>query len=114
MATTAHLSMVRGDSKLYKVTVKDSDGVVVNILGYTASFTVRSNPLDAVAIISKTTSSGITLTDPANGIMQIALANTDTEIDVGKYAYDIEVVDLLSRHITVLKGNFSVTFDVTR
>jgi len=114
MATTTHLSMVRGDNKLYKVTVKDSAGVVVNILGYTASFTVRNNPLDTTSVISKTTASGITITDPANGVMQVALSNTDTEIDVGKYAYDIEVVDTLSRHITVLKGNFSVTFDVTR
>ena len=114
MATTTHLSMVRGDSKLFKVTVKDADGNVVNILGYDASFTVRDNPLDMVAVISKTKSAGITFTDPANGIMQIELSNVDTEVDVGKYAYDIEVVDLLSRHVTVLKGNFSVTFDVTR
>tara|TARA_Y100000310_G_scaffold324209_1_gene385811 strand:- start:329 stop:673 length:345 start_codon:yes stop_codon:yes gene_type:complete len=114
MATTTHLSMVRGDSKLFKVTVKDATGTVVNILGYGASFTVRDNPLDTTSVISKTFGSGITFTDASNGIMQIELSNTDTEVDVGKYTYDIEVVDLLSRHITVLKGNFSVTFDVTR
>ena len=114
MATKAHLSVVRGDTKLYKVTVKDAAGVVLNILGYGASFTLRDNPFDTTAIISKTFGSGITFTDPINGIMQIELLNTDTEIDVGKYIYDIEVVDLLSRHITVLQGNFSITWDCTR
>ena len=60
MATTTHLSMVRGDSKLFRVTVKDADGNVVNILGYDASFTVRENPLDTTSVISKTEVAGIT------------------------------------------------------
>jgi hypothetical protein len=114
MAATTHLSIVRGDSKLYKVTVKDADGKVVNILGYTATFTVRDNPFDSSSIMSKTSPEGVEFTDPINGVMQINILNTDTQVDLGKYVYDVEVVDLLGRHITVVQGNFSVTWDCTR
>ena len=114
MATTAHLSVVRGDDKTYEVTVKDRNGVVVNITSYTASFTVRVQPLDTAAIFTKTLASGIALTAPTTGVLQVTLTAADTTQDLGKYHYDLQVVDTGGNILTVLRGNFKICFDVSR
>ncbi len=109
------LTIYRGDDKVYDVTVKDSDGNVVDITNHTIKFTVRHAPADAVAEIAKTTGGGgIAIVDAPNGVARITLSDVDTDLDAGKYFYDVEVTDVSGRTTTVILDNFVVKSDVSR
>ena len=114
MAANA-LTIRKADDKTYQVTITDSDGVVVNISTYTVKFTVRKNPADSAAVISKTTpaASGINLSDPTNGVFKISLSDTDTNITPGKYIYDVEMANSGVTQ-TVLYDNLTIYPDVSR
>jgi hypothetical protein len=116
MATTQHLTAIRGDDKLFDVTITDQDGNIVDITGFGAKFTVRKNYDDTTAIISKSSDSvtEIPFIDPTNGILRVILSNTDTNVTPCKYVYDVEMTDTLDRVITAVRGNFTIEADVSR
>lgn len=105
------LSVFRGDDKSFKVTIKDG-GSVKDITGWTVFFTVKKSlsDTDAEAVISKDITSH---TDAANGITHIALSNTDTDIGIGLYKADIQVLDDQSKIQTYKILTFTVKQDVT-
>lgn len=109
------LSIVRGDSKSYQFTFRDASGAPVDITGWLVSMTVKANwaQEDAEAVVSIDVTEHI---DPANGITLIALtpaAHTDG-ITPGKYYYDIQVKTAAGGITTIMRGPFSIEYDVTR
>ena len=110
--TTANLSVIRGDDKYYIITIKDDDGVAIDITGWTVYFTVKedTNDDDADAKIKKDVTSHTT---PISGITQIHLTNEDTTLDVRNYYYDIQVKKSDDTIMTIVAGNFEVTQDIT-
>lgn len=111
------LTVIRGDTKTYNLTFKDSDGDPIDITGYTVFFTVKSKPDnqldDASALISKTIENH---TDPTNGVTQIALSPDDTNISSGNYLYDIQIKDAAGGIHTpsMYPDNFVIKADITR
>src|SRR5262245_33287169 len=73
------IEIFQGNSKHLSVSVKES-GVAVDLTGYDATFMVKQKPNDpdAQAIMALTVGSGITLTDPVNGLFDVDIAPTDT------------------------------------
>src|SRR4051812_19735578 len=66
-------------------TIYQSDGVTPeDITGWSIQFTVHKL---GTTYITKTTGDGITLTDPENGILTVAIDGTDTE-DMTPYNYE--------------------------
>lgn len=108
------ITLIRADDATYDVTIVDEDGEVVDITGFTIKFTVRENPLDSIGVISKTTSSGISLTDPTNGVCRITITSADSTIDPGRYIYDVEVTNLSGKKTTVIIDSFIIKPDVSR
>ena len=110
----ATLSVYRGDSKTYNLTFTDG-GTALDITGYTIFFTVKvivdDSADDTNAVISKTVTSH---TDPTNGITEIVLSPTDTDIDVGTYDYDMQYKTDTGDIVTFEKGNYKILADVTR
>jgi hypothetical protein len=71
-----------GEDKSLTWTIYQSDGTTAqDVTGWALSWTVkrREGDLDASAVLTKTTSSGIELTTPASGIVTVTVADTDTD-----------------------------------
>lgn len=65
----------------------------VDITSWSITFSIRETFADDV-LISKTVGSGITLTDPTNGKLQIVLSDDDTNLLSSRnYVYDVKRMD---------------------
>lgn len=84
------IRLVRGQTKVLHVTVKDRNGRPADLTNATLYFTARQSSTSAV-LICKTNGDGIEITDPSCGEATITLSSTDTEIEKGQYHYDIWV-----------------------
>jgi len=91
-----------GEDKTLTFTIKDSAGTVVNITGFTFEYVLRTGRSHPTKKLSKTTGSGITITDAPNGVLVVAVARADTTgFHAGRYyqglartnsgVYDIEI-----------------------
>ena len=106
------LQVFKRDTKIYNLTFKDSDEVAIDITGYTIFFTVKQDETDtdANAKISKTVTSH---TSPTEGLSQVTLEPADTDLDVRKYYYDIQIKDGSGNITTVVKDTFEIVQDIT-
>ena len=102
--------MWSGDDKTITVTVYDNDDVVVDITGATITWELSQN-VDSTALISKTVGSGITLSDPTNGIFTIALDPADTASLSGRYYHEAEITDAAGDVSTALVGHATINTD---
>lgn len=103
----------RGDTWRKEIIFYSETGRV-NITDWKLFFTVKEKitDVDASAKISKTV---IVHTDPGQGETLIFLTSTDTDIAIGNYIYDIQIVTpALADVRTILSGNFSILSDVTK
>ena len=106
------MTITKGDTYNFSVTVKDSDGVIFDLTGYTMTFTAKDSitKTDAEADISSTA----TITTPASGIGEFTLLPSDTTIDVKDYFYDVQISDGANNVYTVIKKQIlSITDEVT-
>jgi hypothetical protein len=116
MSRKQNVSMFRGEDKVLSVTVDNgaTPPVAVNITGWTLSFTLRLTAGDATALVTKTTASGISLTAPLTGVLQVLLEDVDTvALSPGKYAYDVKRMDAGAEAVLVY-GTLTLLPEVTR
>lgn len=85
-----------------------------NLTGYTMRMQVRQNP-GQPTLIDVATGSGITLTDPTNGVFRIVVSATATAAlaFVGKAKYDLQVTDAGGAVSYPLSGDFVISDPVT-
>jgi len=106
----------RGDTKKYRVQIKDKAGDPLSVDGGLLTFTlkrsVKSTDEDAALQVSVTG----TETDPADpeGIIEITLSSSDTDITPAEYSYDFQFVSSTGDVTTVLADKVKVLADVTR
>lgn len=106
------IDIQRRTDRTLTITVKDNDGVAINITGYTIYFTVRETPESTTALINKTVTSHTT---PASGISSVTLdAATDTNIAEGSYYYQFGVRDGSGNILKTVRGKFNVAQDVNQ
>jgi len=117
MSRKHNFEMFRGADKVLSVTVDNGADppVAVDISTWTLAFTVRLTAQStAEALIEKTSTSGITLSDPTHGVFQVALADTDTAgLAPGKYAYDCKRMSEGAEDVLVY-GTMTLLPEVTR
>lgn len=106
------LSVIRKTTHTYTLTFT-RNGVVQNITGWTIFFTVKKNTslIDTSASISKTITAH---TDAVNGISQISLSSSDTDIPQGTYVYDITYIDTSNNRVSIPSDNFVVLDYITQ
>lgn len=110
------LSLHRGDSKVYRYTVRDTSGTVVDISLYDVTFSVKKRYTDTSYTFQKTTTpvSGIVKTDAVNGVFEVTLSPSDTNSKAtGDYVYDVQLNDTTHKY-TIDDGTFRIVPDVTR
>lgn len=110
--SSTKLTLIKRDDKTYTVNFSDVIGDPIDITGYTVFFTVKINKTDTddVAVIAKDITSH---SDPTAGETQIVLTDTDTDIAVGDYFYDIQLKTDVGEIKTVVIGQLVVRQDVT-
>jgi len=108
----ANLEIYRRDDETYTLTFTNSNGTAYDLTDCTVFMTVKRSQEDSddEAVISKTVTSH---TDPTSGITTIALTPTDTDIEEGRYYFDIQLKTSAGEIKTVTKGLFKVTQDIT-
>jgi len=106
------LSVYRGDDKTWNLNFTDANDDPIDLTGATVFFTVKVNKTDkdSDAIISKDQASHV---DAVNGQTTIVLTNSDTDVKIGNYYYDIQLVDTSGIVTTIVVGAFRVNQDVS-
>jgi hypothetical protein len=122
------ITLQRGEYRVDRVTVTRS-GVAVDLSGATVKLCVipgwypaGSVVVDTGALITKTVGSGITLSDPTNGIFDIEWLKADTSTidfavgrDALEYLWGIEcIIPAIGFAEPVANGTLLVTPDVVR
>ncbi len=111
----ANLTITRGDTLVHRITVKNTDETAKDITGATVRYTVRERTYDGTQVLQKTVGSGIVLTTPASGILDVTLLNADTSaLSPGlTYVYDCELT-LSGQVQTVQSGVITIIGDVSQ
>ena len=105
------VSLCQGQTKVLKVTIKNQDGQPANLSSAMLFFTVRQKPTTDILICLMSPDEGIGVTDAANGLATITISSVDSDIDAGRYRYDLWVQyagDPPLRHPVVKNAEFCV------
>ena len=108
-----NLVTYRGDDMLISLTFKDSNGVAIDITGWTIFFTIKKtkDDTDAASVYEQDIT---TIPNPTLGVLQFTIPHTVTQTLTGSYWYDIQVKKLDGTIQTVTNGNINFERDVTR
>lgn len=105
-----NLTVWTGDSRVIALTINDADGDEVNLTGATVRYAIAEAATSGTKLVEKTTSSGISITDAANGKCEITLAPADTtalQPGVPRDLYhECEVEDSTGKKMTAFTGKF--------
>ncbi|HMN10729.1 MAG TPA: BppU family phage baseplate upper protein [Bellilinea sp.] len=104
-----NFEMYSGDTHHLDITVKNSNGMPVDLTG--ASITWALYDQAGTIQVTKTSESGISLTDPANGVFRVTLSPIDTDTLAGKYRHEAEITDVLGQVGTVTRGTATIKPD---
>ncbi len=94
--------MMRGDSRIFNLTVYDTDGLPVDITGATITFKL-ARTRDTALVFSK---EGTIVTAEEGTAKITILANETTSFD-GDYYYEVEVTYPSGENSTVVYGDFT-------
>jgi hypothetical protein len=109
--STKKIEIIRGDDTVLHTTFTDENGAVVDISSANLVFTAK-NDYDSVVAISKTMASGLH-TDPTNGVTDILLDHSITNVDAGDYYWDIQLTFGTGSISSVRNGKLIVVQDIT-
>jgi hypothetical protein len=106
--------LTRGDTFIHRIAVKNTDESVKDITGATVRYTIRQHQYAGTQVLQKTVGSGITLTTPLSGVLEVTLTIVETAAlsPNTSYVYDCEVT-LAGQVQTVQTGTLTVVGDVS-
>lgn len=100
--TEQDFELFAGDDFILEFTVTDEDGTALNITGASISWVVWDG---STAVLTKTTASGISITDAAAGEFRVTLAPADTyTLEPKAYAHGANVSIEAGAYMTVATG----------
>jgi hypothetical protein len=101
-----------GEDKTLSCTVVDSAGAAQDITDATVNWFLRAGPTATSNVLTKSTASGITITNALGGAYSVAIADTDTAALSGTYWHYAQLTDA-GGHVTVIMEGWA-TFNPTR
>lgn len=107
----SNIKFYKAKDVVLPITFTDEDGDAIDITGSTVYFTAKNilteaDPGDIQVITTAHTA-------PTLGQTVIYIADTDTDVDVGEYYYDIQLTDATANKYTVLQGRLKIASPVT-
>lgn len=88
-----------GEDRIFQFTVKDANSATIDITGWAITWELRASTDAASALLSKSVGSGINLTDPTNGVLEVHINRADTwsgtaaVIQPGRYVHALHRTD---------------------
>ena len=114
MSAKHNLVCEQGATFTFQFVVKTGD-TPWNLTGYTAAMQFRLTTTSAVAAISLTQASGITITGATGNLaIRATAAQTGALDDSAKYDYDLEITSSAGVVTRLIQGVASVSSQVTR
>lgn len=104
----SEITIYRGNSKDIRDTVTNADSTAADLSGATVTFELKKRRTDDTALVTKTSSSGITVSTPSSGIFVVNLLDADTDLAPGRYFYSAKVTDALGKTTTVSTGDIVI------
>ena len=111
--TTKLVCWGRGDSDAKGFVIEDSNGVAIDITGFSFKLTVNSEKDPTDTVNEQFSVSGI-ISDALNGKVSFGPTITDTDITPTTYFYDIEQTDTGGRIKTLIKAKAKIIQDLTK
>jgi hypothetical protein len=111
MAAVANLSIDQGATFTSDITVKDINGNVFDLTGYTANAKMAKG---YSSTRTRTVISTTFATDRTTGVLTISLtANQTATLDAERYVYDVEITSSSGSVTRVLEGIITVRPEVS-
>jgi hypothetical protein len=111
MAAKANIIVDQGTDFSTTITVKNDDGVIIDLTGYTAAAQLRKHYTSETATDFTTAFE----TPRSAGLLTISLSRTQTaNLDSGRYVYDVEVTDAANTRSRLVEGIVTISPQVTR
>jgi hypothetical protein len=114
IAAKHNLIIDQGADWSITLTYKDGSGVAIPLTGYTSSMQLRKHYDDASAVLSLTSSSGMTITASTGTIVIRATSAQTGAIVAGDYVYDVEISTSGGVVTRLIYGSVKVRPQVTR
>lgn len=105
--TSQNISMYAGETKDITFSVVDSSDVPLNISGCVLKWGYALNTLEP-SRLTKTTSSGITVTNASSGYFSVHLDDIDTSGKMGDYYHEAQLTDALGNVSVISNGTLSI------
>ena len=97
--------MYQKNDLLLDLQLQDEDGADINLQGADIYFmVVESNTV----YFTKSSEDDITVTNASEGKIEIDITADDTDIDAGRYSYELLVIDELNNRYTAKQNGFRV------
>ena len=111
MSVKANIIIDQGTDFSSTITVKDDDGDITDLTGYSANGHIRKHFSSSSATVFETAFG----TPRSEGKLTISLSRTVTsDMEAGRYVYDVELTNSANTRIRLLEGIATVTPEVTR
>ena len=109
------ITIVRRNTPTINVTVRDGDGDLVDLTGYTMKMCIKkeAEDTDANAIAGPITA---TISDPTSGVGSFSLTTTHTNVSAEEYTYDVKIENASTGKVYTVVGPsvFKIVENVTK
>lgn len=107
---TYPLSLYQGDDHELRVEFQDADEAALDVSDYSFRAQIRRHPTSATALAD----ADVDLTDAADGVVVVRFASADTSGLPATGWWDFEQTDVDGLVTTLMRGEVTVTREVTR
>ena len=115
MGSLKKITWYRGDSYPIEITIKNKETeAAIDLTDYSFKLTVDEieNPTDSATKLFDVV--GALDADPATGKVSFTPTESDTDLDVGTYYYDVQMIDGSSHKRTIAKNEFEIVQDISK
>ena len=109
-----HFIIEQGATFGQTLTLKDSTGATVNLIGFTGAMSLKQNPTATETVISLTTSNGRMSIDGEAGTVTLSISATDTaNLTPDDGVFDLEITSGGLVVTRLIEGTYSIRRNIT-
>ena len=105
-ADCQNVTLYAGDDAAFGVPVLDETGAPLPLIGASFAYTIATDEGET-ALVTKTVGNGVTVTDPANGLLTIAIGHADTLTFLGPMWHQLVMTDASGDVSTLMTGTLT-------
>lgn len=106
-ADNQDVSLYEGDTLNLTIPITDEAGAALDLTGAQLEWVLADSP-GSIPLLTKTTASGITVSNPVTGVAVVGITHADSANLGGIYWHQLVVTDAFGDVATVTTGAFTV------